>query len=55
VEATVMDGNTASSALPRRAGFECEGVLCERMLKRGAFRDVQMFGLTRSGCAARTE
>jgi [ribosomal protein S5]-alanine N-acetyltransferase len=48
VEATVMTGNTASSSLLRRAGFECEGTLRERMLKQGTFRDLQMFGLTRS-------
>lgn len=39
-------GNTASAALLRRAGFRQEGVLRERALKRGIFRDVQMFGIT---------
>ncbi len=50
VEATVLTGNTASAALLTRAGFKCEGVLRERALLRGSFRDVQMFGLT---CADR--
>lgn len=56
VEATVITGNAASAALLYRAGFRCEGVLRERALKRGAFRDVQMFGLTRDlwVAAART-
>jgi [ribosomal protein S5]-alanine N-acetyltransferase len=47
VEATVVTGNTASAALLSRAGFQREGVLRERLLKRGTFRDVWMFGLTR--------
>ena len=48
VEATVMAGNTASAALLDRAGFRREGVMRERALKRGEFRDVWMFGLTRA-------
>jgi RimJ/RimL family protein N-acetyltransferase len=51
VEATVMTGNTASAALLSRAGFSQEGVLRERVLKRGTFRDLQMFGLTRDDWA----
>jgi ribosomal-protein-alanine N-acetyltransferase len=48
VEATVVAGNTASAALLSRAGFQHEGVLRGRFLKRETFRDVQMFGLTRA-------
>jgi RimJ/RimL family protein N-acetyltransferase len=51
VEATVLAGNTASAALLCRAGFQQEGVLRERALKRGAFRDVQIFGIIRAGWA----
>lgn len=51
VEATVMAGNTASATLLSRAGFRREGVLRERVLKRGTFRDVQMYGLTRADWA----
>jgi RimJ/RimL family protein N-acetyltransferase len=39
-------GNTASAALLDRAGFRREGVLRERALKRGVFRDVWMYGIT---------
>jgi [ribosomal protein S5]-alanine N-acetyltransferase len=46
VEATVMHGNTASATLLHRAGFAREGVLRERILKRGTFRDLWMFGIT---------
>jgi [ribosomal protein S5]-alanine N-acetyltransferase len=45
VEATVMAGNTPSATLLRRAGFEREGVLRERVFKRGVFRAVWTFGL----------
>lgn len=48
VEATVIAGNTASAALLNRAGFRREGVLRERVLKRGVFRDIWMFGFTRA-------
>jgi [ribosomal protein S5]-alanine N-acetyltransferase len=48
VEATVMAGNTASAALLGRAGFRREGVMRERALKQGEFRDVWMFGLIRT-------
>jgi ribosomal-protein-alanine N-acetyltransferase len=48
VEATVIAGNTASAALLNRAGFRREGVLRERVLKRGVFRDVWMFGMARA-------
>jgi ribosomal-protein-alanine N-acetyltransferase len=46
VEATVMAGNTASATLLDRAGFQREGVMRERVLKRGVFRDLWMFGIT---------
>ena len=46
VEATVMVGNTASEAVLIRAGFQREGMLRGRVLKRGAFRDVHIFGIT---------
>jgi ribosomal-protein-alanine N-acetyltransferase len=46
VEATVMAGNVASATLLGRAGFRREGVLRERVLKRGAFTDMWMFGIT---------
>src|ERR1039457_2072884 len=52
VEATVLTGNTASAALLGRAGFEREGVLRGRCLKREAFGDVWMFGLPRADWAA---
>jgi hypothetical protein len=35
-----------------RAGFQREGVLRGRFLKRETFRDVQMFGLTRADWVA---
>jgi hypothetical protein len=52
VEATVLTGNTASAALLGRAGFQRQGVLRGRFLKREAFWDVWMFGLTRADWAA---
>jgi ribosomal-protein-alanine N-acetyltransferase len=54
VEATVMTGNIASATLLGRAGFQCEGTLRERALQRGAFRDVQMFAITRADWIAAT-
>ncbi len=48
VEATVMTGNTASATLLLRIGFTQEGELRERAWHRGAFRDVWIFGLTRT-------
>jgi ribosomal-protein-alanine N-acetyltransferase len=47
VEATVMAGNTASAAVLTRAGFQHEGTLRGRALKRGEFQDVHIFGITR--------
>jgi len=56
VEATVMAGNTASAAVLTRAGFQHEGTLRGRALKRGEFRDVHIFGITQQdrAHAART-
>jgi ribosomal-protein-alanine N-acetyltransferase len=51
VEATVMAGNAASAAVLSRAGFHRGGVLRGRALKRGEFRDVQIFGITRADWA----
>lgn len=51
VEATVMAGNAASAAVLSRAGFHREGVLRGRALKRGEFRDVRIFGITRADWA----
>lgn len=48
----MLTGNTASAALLGRAGFQREGVLRGRFLKREAFWDVWMFGLTRADWAA---
>jgi [ribosomal protein S5]-alanine N-acetyltransferase len=55
VEASVMAGNAASAALLTRAGFRREGVMRERVLKRGAFRDVWMFGITRADWTQATQ
>lgn len=55
VEASVMAGNTASATLLGRAGFSREGVLRERALKRGTFRDVWMYGITRADWADRAD
>ena len=51
VEAAVMAGNAASAAVLSRAGFHRGGVLRGRALKRGEFRDVQIFGITRADWA----
>src|SRR5580658_2772045 len=48
VEATVHAGNTATAELLSRLGFTCEGRLRGRVLHRGAFHDVDMFGITRA-------
>jgi [ribosomal protein S5]-alanine N-acetyltransferase len=48
VEALVMAGNVASIAVLSRAGFTHEGEMRRRVLHRGEFRDVWMFGLLRS-------
>jgi ribosomal-protein-alanine N-acetyltransferase len=47
IEATVLTGNIASARLLQRAGFQREGVLRERFLQHGRFRDEWMFGITR--------
>lgn len=48
VEATVHTANTASIGLLTRMGFTREGELRERVLHRGTFHDVYMFGITRA-------
>lgn len=48
VQATVMAGNAASIRLLERAGFSHEGVMRERMLHRGTFHDLWMFGITQA-------
>jgi ribosomal-protein-alanine N-acetyltransferase len=45
VEATVMAGNAASAQLLTRAGFRLEGRLAERAWHRGAYHDVEQYGL----------
>jgi ribosomal-protein-alanine N-acetyltransferase len=47
VEATMLVGNAASAAVLTRAGFRLEGQLAERAWHRGAFHDMQFFGLTK--------
>lgn len=45
LEADVVEGNAASAALLRKAGFTLEGVWRERVFKRGAFQSLWQFGL----------
>ena len=45
LEADVVEGNAASAALLRKAGFTLEGVWRERVFKRGAFHSLWQFGL----------
>jgi ribosomal-protein-alanine N-acetyltransferase len=54
VEATVLTGNTASIALLKRIGFQHEGELRKRVLHRGRYHNVHIFGLTRSDWVANT-
>jgi [ribosomal protein S5]-alanine N-acetyltransferase len=53
IEATVLTGNTASATLLQRAGFQREGVLRERFLQHGSFRDEWMCSITRPEWADR--
>jgi ribosomal-protein-alanine N-acetyltransferase len=48
VEALVMAGNAASISVLSRVGFTHEGEMRRRVLHRGEFRDVWMFGLLHS-------
>lgn len=44
VEADVVEGNAASAALLRKAGFTLEGVWRDRVFKRGAYHSLWQFG-----------
>lgn len=45
LEADVVEGNVASAALLKKAGFTLEGVWRDRVFKRGAFHSLWQFGL----------
>lgn len=45
LEADVVEGNAASAALLKKAGFTLEGVWRERVHKRGAYQSLWQFGL----------
>ena len=45
LEADVVEGNAASAALLKKAGFTLEGVWRDRAHKRGAFQSLWQFGL----------
>ena len=45
VEADVIEGNAASAALLRKAGFTLEGIWREREVKGGAYHSLWQFGL----------
>lgn len=45
VEADVVEGNAASAALLKKAGFTLEGIWRERVFKRGAYHSLWQFGL----------
>lgn len=44
VEADVVEGNAASAALLKKAGFTLEGVWRDRVYKRGAYQSLWQFG-----------
>ncbi len=44
VEADVVEGNAASAALQKKAGFTLEGVWRDRVYKRGAYQSLWQFG-----------
>lgn len=48
VRVSTQAGDEPDVAMLNRTGFRCEGVFRERVLKRGVFRDVWMFGFTRA-------
>ena len=54
MEASVLAGNTASVALLERAGFHREGMQRERVLHRGSFRDLWLYGLLHREWTAQT-
>ena len=45
VEADVVEGNAASAALLKSAGFTLEGIWRERVYKRGAYQSLWQFGI----------
>ena len=45
VEADVVEGNAASAALLKKAGFTLEGVWRDRVYKRSAFQSLWQFGI----------
>ena len=45
IEADVVEGNAASAALLKKAGFTLEGVWRDRVYKRGAWQSLWQFGL----------
>ena len=45
VEADVVEGNVASAALLKQAGFTLEGIWRDRVFKRGAYHSLWQFGL----------
>ena len=45
IEADVVEGNAASAALLKKAGFTLEGIWRERVFKRGAYHSLWQFGL----------
>ena len=44
VEADVVEGNVASAALLKKAGFTLEGLWRDRVYKRGAFQSLWQYG-----------
>ena len=45
VEADVVEGNAASAALLKKAGFTLEGIWRDRVYKRGAYQSLWQFGV----------
>ena len=45
VEADVVEGNAASAALLKKAGFTLEGIWRDRVYKRNAFQSLWQFGI----------
>ncbi len=45
VEADVVEGNAASAALLKKAGFSLEGIWRDRVYKRGAYQSLWQFGI----------
>jgi ribosomal-protein-alanine N-acetyltransferase len=45
VEADVVEGNAASAALLKKAGFTLEGIWRDRVYKRGVYQSLWQFGI----------